>query len=88
MVGGKGQHVYEAAGGVHHGEKPDNDVSDHHIEHEVGDAEAGVLIAKEVHFSAEPFQNQSTPDIFVTVMPPGFCINALMIPFFGINVYE
>ena len=62
VVGGEGKHTLKAAGGVHHGEKPDDDVADDHVQHEIVYAEAGVLIAKEVHFSAEPFQNISAPN--------------------------
>ena len=42
-------------GGVHKSEKPDNNIGYDNVYHQVGDSEAGVLIAEKIDFSVEPF---------------------------------
>ena len=75
MGGGEGEEIHKGVGGVHHGEKPDDDIADDHIQHQVGDAEAGMLITKEVNFSAEPFQIKSAPVKYIKrKIPLGFIL--------------
>ena len=62
MGRGEAKKIYERARSVHHAEKPDDNVANDNVEHKIIYAEAGMLIAKQINFSAEPFQLISTPE--------------------------
>ena len=54
---GEGEEIDKCVGGVHHGEKPNRNIARHNIEHQIGQTESWVLIAKLGNLIAEPFHS-------------------------------
>ena len=78
MGRGEAKKVCKCAGAIHHAEKPNDNVADDDVKHEVAYTKTGMLIAKQINFFAEPFQLISTPEKTVIAI----------ITFLIDNVYE